>query len=106
MIFTRDGAIWITSDSIRMILGAGRRDIFRLVLRQGMAMILWGAGAGAVSALLFTRFLASLLFEVRATDAAAFGGAIAVLIGVALAACFLPACRAARADPMAALRWE
>ena len=90
----------------RMALGAQRRDILRLVLGQGMAMILAGAGAGAVAALLLTRFLASLLFGVSATDAFAFGGAIAMLMAVGLAACYLPARRAARADPMAALRWE
>jgi ABC-type antimicrobial peptide transport system permease subunit len=89
-----------------MALGAQRRDILRLVLGQGMIMILSGAGAGALAALLLTRFLTSLLFGVSATDAAAFGGAIFVLMAVALAACYLPARRAARADPMAALRWE
>lgn len=90
----------------RMALGAQRADIFRLVLGQGMTVILAGAGVGILSAMVLTRFLSTLLFGIGATDAAAFAGAAALLVAVAVLACFLPARRATRVEPMTALRWE
>jgi predicted permease len=90
----------------RMALGAQGRDILRLVLRQGMTFILAGAAAGIVGGLLLSRFLASMLFGVSGTDVAAFCGAVAVLMAVALGACLVPARRAAKLDPIKALRYE
>jgi putative ABC transport system permease protein len=91
---------------IRMALGAVRRDVLALVVRQGFTLAAAGLALGAAAALAVTRVLRSLLFSVSATDPAVFGGIIALLAGVALVACYLPARRAARVDPMAALRHE
>ncbi|MFN7994926.1 MAG: ABC transporter permease [Bryobacteraceae bacterium] len=90
----------------RLALGAKPRDLLRLVIGQGMAVVSAGVIAGVVAAIVLTRFLASLLFEVRPTDLAAFGASIALLVGVAALACYIPARRAMRVDPMSALRWE
>jgi putative ABC transport system permease protein len=90
----------------RMALGAQGRDILQLVLRQGMTFILAGAAAGIAGGLLLSRFLASMLFGMSGTDGAAFWGAVAVLIAVALAACLVPGRRAAKLDPIEALRYE
>ena len=91
---------------IRMALGAVRRDVLSLVVRQGFALAAAGLSLGLLGALALTRVLRSLLFSVSATDPAVFGGIVALLAGIALLACYLPARRAARVDPMVALRHE
>ena len=86
--------------------GAGRREIFRLILGRGMALAMMGVAIGAVAALGLTRVLKSLLFGVSATDPWVFAAVAALLVAVALFACYIPARRAARVDPLAALRHE
>jgi putative ABC transport system permease protein len=91
---------------LRMVLGAQTGDVLGLVMKQGAGMIAIGVGVGLVLALLFTRLMASLLFGVAPTDLATFASVTAVLFGVALAACFIPARRATRVDPIQTLRYE
>ena len=91
---------------IRMALGAQRGDVFRLVLGQGMRMLMPGMAAGLLAALAATRLLRRMLFSVSATDPATFAGVSVLLAAVALAACYLPARRAVRLDPLVALRHE
>jgi predicted permease len=91
---------------IRMALGAERNDVLLLVARRGIALVLVGAAAGIGAALGVTRFMASMLYNVQANDPTTIAG-VAVLLGlVALAACWIPARRAMRTDPMVALRYE
>lgn len=91
---------------VRMALGARRRDVLRQVLGQGARMALAGAAAGVVAALGLTRLATGLLFGVEPTDPPTFVAVAALLCAVALAACYVPARRAMRLDPVAALRHE
>jgi predicted permease len=91
---------------IRMALGAGRRDILRLILRQGLALVVGGVLSGVLLAWALTRSMATLLIGVSPTDALTFVTATLLLGGIGLWACYTPARRAMRLDPMVALRYE
>jgi putative ABC transport system permease protein len=91
---------------IRVALGAKAGDILRLVVGQGMQLAIAGIGVGVLVSLIATRLLSSLLFGVHAIDAVAFSGAAVFLGAAAFAACYLPARRAMRVDPITVLRWE
>ena len=91
---------------IRTALGAQRRDVLRLVMNEGAKIALFGIIIGSAGALALTRLMASLLFEVTPTDPATFAAVAILLALVTLAACYIPARRAMRVDPMVALRYE
>ena len=91
---------------VRMAVGADRRDVIRMVLRQGMFLAGIGVVVGLVAAMGLTRLMSSLLYGVEATDPVTFGVVAATLVAVALAASYLPALRASRTDPLEALRFE
>lgn len=91
---------------IRMALGAARRDVVRLVLRQGMTLMFAGVTGGLAASWALTRVMANLLYNISTTDGTAFALASFILVVVGLLAALLPARRAARIDPMVALRYE
>jgi ABC-type antimicrobial peptide transport system permease subunit len=91
---------------VRMALGAQQRDIYRFVLREGMLLVATGLALGVASAFELTKFVASFLFGVTPRDSATLAGVVLLFAGVAALACWVPARRAGRVDPMVALRYE
>src|SRR5882762_99232 len=91
---------------VRVALGAGAGEVLRMILSQGLRTIFVGVAIGIAGSLALTRTVESLLFGVTATDPLTFGGVTLLLVGAALLACFIPARRATKVDPMVALRYE
>jgi putative ABC transport system permease protein len=91
---------------IRIALGAESGSILQMVLRQGLGLAIAGAAVGLVCALIVSHLMAGLLYGVRPTDPLTFAGVALLLIGVAVLACYIPARRAIRVDPLMALRHE
>lgn len=91
---------------VRVALGARSSDVLAMILRQGMRTIVIGLAIGLAGSLALTRTMTSLLFGVTATDPVTFAAVIALLIAAALLACYIPAWRAAKVDPVVALRYE
>jgi putative ABC transport system permease protein len=91
---------------LRMVLGAQGGDVLGLVMKQGAGMVAFGIAVGLATAFALTRLMASLLFGVTATDIPTFVSVTIILFGVALAACYIPARRATRVDPIQTLRYE
>jgi putative ABC transport system permease protein len=91
---------------IRMAIGARPRDVFRMILGQGMKLALIGVGVGLLLAFALTRLMATMLFGVEPTDATTFTGISILLISVALLACYLPGRRATKVEPTISLRYE
>jgi putative ABC transport system permease protein len=103
-------AFWVAQRTreigIRLALGATRTDVFRLVAGRGLGLTLTGLVLGLTASVILTRMLSSLLFEVSAFDPGVFAAMSLLLVAVALLACWIPARRAMKVDPMVALRYE
>jgi ABC-type antimicrobial peptide transport system permease subunit len=91
---------------IRMALGARRTDVMRMIVAHGVRLALAGVAAGIVGAFVFTRLMASLLYEVSPTDPGTFAFVGAAVLAFILLACYVPSLRATRVDPNVALRCE
>jgi putative ABC transport system permease protein len=91
---------------IRMALGADRGNVITLILKNGVKIALVGVGIGVLAAMLFCRYLKAMLFAITPTDPVTYILVAILLLGVALLACYIPARRAAKIDPMEALRYE
>jgi ABC-type antimicrobial peptide transport system permease subunit len=91
---------------LRMALGAQARDVLTLILAQGLKLTLIGIGLGLMAALALTRWMESLLFDVRPTDVLTFAVIALLLTAVALLACWIPARRATKVDPLIAIKYE
>ena len=91
---------------VRVALGARSADVLTMILGQGLRTILIGVAIGLAGSLALTRTMESLLFGVTATDPLTFAAVILLLVAAALLACYIPARRAAKIDPMVALRYE
>jgi ABC-type antimicrobial peptide transport system permease subunit len=91
---------------VRMALGANPRDVLRLILGEGLKLVLAGVALGIIAALAMTRLLTTLLYGVSVTNPVIFLSVVLILVAVSLAACFVPARRAMRVDPIVALRYE
>jgi putative ABC transport system permease protein len=91
---------------VRMALGAQRNNVLALVVKKGLTLILIGVAIGVAGALALTRVLKSLLYDVTATDPVTFIAVSLLLTAVGLLACYIPARRATKIDPMSALRYE
>ena len=87
-------------------MGARTIDVLKLIIRNGMTLVIIGVAMGLAGAFALTRLMATLLFGVTPTDGLTIGVVSVVLIGVALLACFIPARRATKVDPLIALRYE
>ena len=91
---------------VRVAIGAQPRDVFRMVMGQGMLLAIIGVACGLVGAVALTRLMTSMLFGVEPNDPATFVTIALLLIGVALVACYIPGRRATKVDPLVALRYE
>jgi len=92
--------------AIRIALGAGRREVLRLVLREGLGVTMFGVGIGLIAALGLSRVMAGYVYGIKATDPISFAAASVLLVTVAMLASYIPALRATRVDPVVALRHE